>query len=356
MSNKPNLLQSAIADAKMVKEVAMLNAKKSIEESFAPHLKSMLSSRIQEMEDEESNEAKNDLESMLEPYGSPEEIKSYMEHIDADKDEYKEWASDDIIEDFKYWIQDKMDSALEEGPVEEEFDLDELLKEMSDEEIPTNPTDPNDNLVCEDEDKEDTEDDKNEDTEDTDEDDEEIDLDNLSEDDLRDFVEDVIKSMVEDGELEAGEDNDLEGDEELDLDLDTDDLGGDEEESEELAEVKSQLFESKKTISNLTKQLNESNLLNAKLLYTNRIYKSKVLTEDKKTRVLEAFDKAGSVKEVKLTYELLKENLSSTPVKTSRSSIKGFASKPMVIKENKSVTPILEDEALFRRMQKLAGL
>ncbi len=354
MSTKNELLQSSIADAKLIKEAAMLNAKKAIEEAFAPHLKEMLSSKIQEMEDEQLNEAEgDDLRGILKDLGTESEIEAYIEKVKSDRESYHGWYQDDMIEDFKYWLQDKEDSALEEGKVEEEFDLDELLKEISDEEIPTNPTDPNDNLVCEDEDKEDTEDDKNEDTEDTDEDDEELDLDNMSEDDLRGFIENVIQDMVEAGELEADEETEGLKDEE-DIDLGLDDLEDDED---ELTEIKSQLQESINKVEKLEKRLNEVNLLNSKLLYVNKLYKSTNLTESKKNTILESFDKVNTVKEAKITYDLLKENLINSSNKPNTQIIKGLASKPsMVIKENKSTSPILEQDSLYKRMQKLAGL
>ena len=53
------LLQDAIADAKAVRETALANAKLALEEAFTPHLKSMLSKKLQaemENEDEESHD------------------------------------------------------------------------------------------------------------------------------------------------------------------------------------------------------------------------------------------------------------------------------------------------------------
>lgn len=351
MSTKNELLQSSIADAKLIKEAAMLNAKKAIEEAFAPHLKEMLSSKIQEMEDEQLNEAEgDDLRGILKDLGTESEIEAYIEKVKSDRESYQGWYQDDFIEDFKYWLQDKEDSAISDEPVEEEFDLDELLKEISDEDIPDNPEDPNTNLVTEDEDT------SAKDDEGEDDDDPEIDLDNMSEDDLRGFIEDVIQDMVEAGELEADEDMEgeegLENEEDIDLDLDDSD-----DSEDELMEVKSQLQESINKVEKLEKRLNEINLLNSKLLYVNKLYKSTNLTESKKNTILESFDKVNTVKEAKITYDLLKENLINSSNKPNTQIIKGLASKPsMVIKENKSTSPILEQDSLYKRMQKLAGL
>ena len=106
----------------------------------------------------------------------------------------------------------------------------------------------------------------------------------------------------------------------------------------------------------LKKELQEVNLLNAKLLYTNKIFKSKTLNESQKLRVLKAFDKATSVKEAKVIFETLNEGMTSKTVKTSMmSEIKGSASKATgFISESKQ--PIVEVDPMVARWQKLAGI
>ena len=119
----------------------------------------------------------------------------------------------------------------------------------------------------------------------------------------------------------------------------------------------SELEEALETINSLKTELQEVNLLNAKLLYTNKIFKSKNLTEDKKVRVLKAFDKAETVKEAKVIFETLNEGIEN---KISKPSInenvrKGMASKvTQVVTENKK--PIIEVDPMVARWQKLAGL
>ena len=106
-------------------------------------------------------------------------------------------------------------------------------------------------------------------------------------------------------------------------------------------------------INKLKTELNEVNLLNAKLLYTNKIFKSKNLSEDKKVKVLKAFDKASTVKEAKVIFETLNEGLVSKSETNVRP--KGSASKVTgAITEAKK--PIIESNAVFDRMRKLAGL
>jgi hypothetical protein len=130
-------------------------------------------------------------------------------------------------------------------------------------------------------------------------------------------------------------------------------------ESDEVSELKSELGEAKAEIKSLKSDLNEAvketnatNLLNAKLLYTNKIFKAKNLNESQKVKVLSSFDKANTTKEAKLVYETLSEGL-----KTKKSTIKenlGRASKATTIPTTKK--PIVESNEVFARMQKLAGI
>jgi len=106
-------------------------------------------------------------------------------------------------------------------------------------------------------------------------------------------------------------------------------------------------------INELKQELQEVNLLNAKLLYTNKIFKSKNLSEDKKVKVLKAFDKATTVKEAKVIFETLNEGMVSKKP-TVVNEIKGSASKATGIAP-KAKQPIVENAA-FARMQKLAGI
>jgi len=106
----------------------------------------------------------------------------------------------------------------------------------------------------------------------------------------------------------------------------------------------------------LKKELQEVNLLNAKLLYTNKIFNAKNLNESQKLRVLKAFDKATSVKEAKVIYETLNEGMVSKTTKSSMvNEIKGSASKATgFISESKN--PIVEVDPMVTRWQKLAGI
>jgi hypothetical protein len=105
-------------------------------------------------------------------------------------------------------------------------------------------------------------------------------------------------------------------------------------------------------IEELASTLSEVKLLNAKLLYSNKIFRAKNLTETQKVKVLEAFDKATSVKEAKLIYETLSTVKETKPA--INESVRGMASKAAGIAPEKK--PILEVNDQFARWQVLAGI
>jgi hypothetical protein len=113
-----------------------------------------------------------------------------------------------------------------------------------------------------------------------------------------------------------------------------------------------ELEEAKATIETLRQNLQEVNLLNAKYLYMNKLFKSKSLTESQKVKVINALDRASNVAEVKNTYETLKESFSETKKTQLKESI-GFASQAagMAPKGN-----IVDADPFINRWQTLAGI
>jgi len=377
MANR-DMLAEAIADAKALKETAIANAKAALEEAFEPRLKSMLSAKLQEMEEEDLDEVVNE--------ASSEEV-----------DEAKR------AEDKETKRTEKMKYGKDLAEAEE--DLDEILAEL-DAEMGKD-DDMNEAEEAEEEEV-------NVDMEM--EDDEDIDLEEMSEDDLKSFIEDVIRDMVGAGELEAGEEfeveddmEDMEGEDEegLEVEDETEEVmeGEDKEKVDEgifdkikkyiddsrdaegnidsekllrfvdkmdllpagtvtkgmeksgagktssIGETE-EMDEMKKELDELRSELYEVNLLNAKLLYTNKIFRAKNLQEAQKIKVLEAFDKASNVKEVKLVYETLNEGIKTTPKTQIKESL-GSASKAVGVAQK---APIVEIDAQVARWQKLAGI
>ena len=360
MANR-DLLKEAIADAKAVKEVAIANAKAALEEAFTPQLKSMLSEKISQL-DEEDDLAEIDKEKkMKEGKTLEKEGKEKMDEADDMDEGYGK-------EDMK-----------EAEDLDEELDLEEILAELELEEGGGEDMDESDHNMDEGDDMYEAEDEM-------DNSEEEVNLEDMSDEDLKGFIEDVIEDMIEDGELvpgpnadeseaEEGEDTDdgLTGDADVDIEIDDIDLeeGKDEVEEgkkEDVDEVKKKteeakrkdkdLKEAKLVIKHLQSELKEVNLLNSKLLYTNKIFKAKNLTENQKIKVLKAFDKAETVKEAKSIFETLNENLVA---KTSKSNIReslGAASKPAGVAPKRPITEqkVIEEDAMVNRFKKLAGI
>ena len=423
MATNRNLLKEAIADAKAVKEMAIANAKMALEEAFTPQLKSMLSTRLQEIEDEDEDEDE------------------YVDYTMGKKTDSNQLPNPPKSLNIDINEEDEMEDEMED-----ELNLDELLAELNEEEDD------------DDMDEEAEEDMKSEPEE------ESMDLEDMSEEDLKSFIEDVIADMVKAGELEAGEDIEEEEDEEeedeeeeevnideLLAEIDSmDEMYHDneddmmEEEDEMMGEsfidslknfssyfsaskgrvedlvkeipmkvlsgkrlassgkiesftspteadisaivkaaeedrgagsieieggklvytpgskikgpamastfenLQKELDEAYLTVETLRSELNEINLLNAKLLYTNKIFKSKNLTESQKVKVLSSFDKTTTVKEVKLVYETLNEGIITS--KKSLSENLGSASKAM----GTTKKPIIEANDAFSRMREIA--
>ena len=367
MTNR-DLLAEAIADAKAVKETAIANAKASLEEAFTPHLKSMLAAKLEEMDKEdEIEEAKTE----------------ELEEMDAVSFDEKNGESMDATP------KKVGQTTVQEEEIDEELNLDELLAELEKEEIDEakeeideskeeideakeeideakeeiEESEEIEEAEAEEETEEMEDEESEEESEETEE--EEIDLEDMSEDDLKSFIEGVIKDMVETGELEAGEEFEAEedaegeiemGDEEIEVEdeLDLDMMEGDKEEvMEEKEEVEeNDISAVLAEIEALKEELKEVNLLNSKLLYTNKIFKAKNLSEAKKVKVLEAFDKAQTVKEAKLIFETLNEGITSTP---QVNKIKGNASKAAgMVVENKQA--IVDVDPMVARWKTLAGL
>ena len=354
-----DLLKEAIADAKAVKETAIANAKLALEEAFTPHLKSMLSAKLEEMDKDEVEETEiQEVEADLE---------EAYDDVKEEKEELDEINLDELLAELEL-DEDARTDAEEEGYKDGMKDEKEDLKE-------------DERTDAEEEGYLDGEKDEKEDTEDGLED-EEIDLEDMSEDDLKGFIEDVIKDLVTDGTIEAGEDfeeedvedvvdvDDVEDIEDVDVDIEIDEAKvedldemskkekaeGDDRKKDDKIEAETEKMKFKEAIEEIEAlkiELQEVNLLNAKLLYTNKVFKSKNLSEDKKVKVLKAFDKASTVKEAKVIFETLNEGLVSKSEAIARP--KGSASKATgTITEAKK--PIIESNDVYNRMRKLAGL
>ena len=294
------LLQDAIADAKAVRETALANAKLALEEAFTPHLKSMLSKKLQaemENEDEESHDEGY--------HGEEEEEKD--ESVSEEADSSGIGASDNKDpEDEAGDTSDIGQGPESEGGDEEGGDEDENLEDAPDQAMGEGMHDE------EDEDKKDE---------------------GMEDEEMED------EGMHDEGEHMEEEDDDIE----------------DEEEKKEEAMVPAaELEEYKQTVQYLKDKLSEVNLLNAKLLYTNKLFRSRNVSEEQKMKVIEQFDRAANVREVKLVYTTFAESIARKPVNESAKRV-SKASKPVASTESKK--PIIGENTDFKsRMKKLANI
>jgi len=364
-------LKECIADAKTIRETAIASAKAALEEAFTPQLTAMFAEKLNELEKEEEvqesemNETRSMEEEGLEETFNLDELLAELEMEEG------------------YSMEEE--GMEKESMYEENLEEDVMLEEMSDEEIEELVMKTIEDMIAsgklmageeaEEEDMEDMEDmnmdgeEEISDEEETEEIDEEINIDELLAE--TDSLEEETKELDEVGYADPST-ADLIAQVASFLNTSKDAVmgmvaalpatvaagaflrgvlkGRKAEKSMEEADTK----EMEETINELRKELNEVNLLNAKLLYTNKIFKAKNLTESEKIKVLNTFDKAETVKEVKLVFETLTESLKATATKNPIKESLGSASKTIAPAAPKQ--PIIEVNDAFARMQQLAGL
>ena len=257
------LLKDAIADAKAVRETALANARVALEEAFAPKLQSMLSHKIkEEMEDDDMMEMEDEeemsMEMEMEGEGGEPEVEVEVE------DEVSDEGSDE-----------EASAEAEESEMSDD-ELEELLRELEGEE------------------------------------------DEMDEGDYSEGEEEMEMEGEEEPEMEMEGEMEDDSEEELDLEEIIKALREEDEEEEVVAdEEEAELEEAYKVIKYLRSKLQEINLLNAKLLYVNKLFKAD-LTEAKKIKIIETFDRVKNVREAKLVYATLAENMKPVSASANR--------------------------------------
>jgi len=404
------LLKEAIADAKAVKETALANAKIALEEAFTPRLQSILTQKLRaeaEMEDNETDKVDEELDSSNIGSGNSQPT------LDADTDlsvgvkkdsgkpeqagtDYKKVA--DISEEENPFGDDQM-----AGDDEKQNEIAQLKARLAELEAGDDSEEENpfaQDAAGEDEmgmddmgmdsdmgdgEEYDVTGDEEEDTEDN------MDLEAIIRELESQLGEEEEEGTEEEGSMyenladgsEAGTDkgetpklvvtNEAEEEEKKDdeeknevIDLEEilremeDDMKADAEDEKE-ASNEVALNEAYKTIKSLQRTINEVNLLNAKLLFANKLFRAHNMTNEQKVKVIETLDRTKSVREVKLVYSTLAENFKYTTSsnKNAKKSIsEGIASK--VTKSTKPATAakqvIAESADFSERFKKLAGI
>ncbi len=346
---KSDLLKEAIADAKAVKETALANAKIALQEAFQPRIKSML-----------ENELMNELED--EDMVDGEEVEMGMDDMDdMDMDSDMADETPDMV-GVAVDLDNDGDYDLEgEIGMDDEEDMDDMLPAETDDVSP------------EMEMTDDMADDMNDDDMDLEEIIRELEED-LDSDaaaagiDEKDVEEGMYEGMYEEEDVEEGMYESNNSIEELIEAI----LAEEEEEEEEVIgemahakdeakdeEMKEELEEAYKTVSHLKSVINEVNLLNAKLLYTNKLFRNFELSESQKMKVIENFDRAANTREAKLVFSTLAESFQTRKAgKKIVKESKSMASRPVATTApSKQTTQVLtEGFEQANRWKKLAGL
>jgi hypothetical protein len=367
------LLKEAIADAKAVRETAIANAKIALEEAFTPRLQSILSQKLQaEMEGDEedtedavnedndtsseiakgdnkqpadkANSAQTDLSGISKQSGEPgsEGEETKVSGLTEGEDEF---GTEDAAED-------AAEFGTEEAPAtegedfapetdEDELDLESIIRELEaqiageegeEEEIPAEAP--------------------------------------AMEGEEAPVEEPVASAPTEEPAIE-GEDPAM-ADDEIDLDEILREMGYGEDEAEEetaddatemkaeVSKLQSELEEALAVIKSLKGTINEVNLLNAKLLYTNKLFRSYNLTNEQKVKVVENLDRTSNVREVKLVYATLSESMKFTGTERKVAQVKKNITEGIASKAQASTAPkkeiIAESNELANRFKQLAGI
>jgi len=321
-----DILKEAIADAKAVRETALENAKMALEEAFTPQIKSMLSAKLKEdeleegdpvVEDEEVGDDEGDAEEGYhedDEVGDEDEVEVPAEdaHVDAEEGAHEEGEHDDEAEEGAHEGHDDEDEVDESN-----LDLEAIIKELEAE-------------LTEDEDEDEEVEESTEAVEESDE-------------PVEESTEETVEEEYEIDEAAITEDED-EDDKEV-------------EESNTSA-IEAELKEYKEAVHFLKDKLHEVNILNAKLLFTNKLFKSYSLDNNQKLKVVETFDRAQTTREIKLVYSTLAEQFSDNGSILTKKSISESASSAVASTKpsTESRKVISEETQVANRFKKLAGL
>ena len=338
MSNTKQILKDAIADAKAVRETALAQAKLALEEAFTPQLQSMLAAKLNEMEMEDDEKpvaegADDQMEETLD-----------LEALLAEADDEEEKAAEEET-------SEEAPEAGEEKEGEDEEDKD--ITEMSPEEVEEYIR----QIAAEEFAKLETE----QGEEVPGEEGEEIDLDaelgaeGGEEEEIN--IDEMIDETEETVNEEEIDENDINIDEllaEFGLSEEEVEEGYGKDEDDDKSKMEEELAQALATIDELRSSIQEVNLLNAKLLYMNKVFKGTNLTESQKIQVVKTFDKAESAKEAKLVYEsMITSFTNKAEVKSNIKESVGFASKAVGMITN-SNAKVIETDAQYSRWEKLA--
>jgi len=354
-----DLLKEAIADAKAVRETALQNAKMALEEAFTPQLKSMLSAKLKEDEYEDEDEVPVDDEEM----GGEEEIPA--EEIPTDEIPDEEIPAEEPEGEYG----DEEDEEIPEEGLDLEAIIRELEQEIAEEEMyeSDNPYDGDEqhedySSVTESEEDEVNEEGGKSGSGSQDpagsgeelKEDEDVDIDESVLDEDEDEDEDK-EEVDEEWDKSTGVGK---SDNSADLAKSSNIGGNGQEKAVKMESIQTELGQYKEAVAYLKDKLHEVNILNAKLLFTNKLFKEYSLDNNQKLKVVETFDRAQTTREIKLVYSTLAEQFNDNGSIINKKSINESASsKAGSTKPSKGTTKVISEETqVADRFRKLAGL
>jgi len=367
-----NLYQDAILDAKALRASAVANAKAALEEAFEPKIQEMLrlklSEELDEVEELEEEQVKEAKDGVQEKKHDVEEVK----HEDV-KEEYSKYDMEENYEINETELEEIL-AQLEELTSEEHDHKKMEEEEHAKTEEKKHPKMEEAEQLAENIDEEELKEEEEEEEEEEEVVGDETKVIDITLGDLKQVLQSVMAGQADMGMSSDETDSEAEVTlEEILAELEEENtkVTEKEESSSYYQEEKShdnkaikkedethkdkmeeELEEAKLTIQTLRQDLQEVNLLNAKYLYMNKLFKSKSLSESQKVKVINALDRATTVNEVKNTYETLKESFNETKKGQLKESI-GFASQASGVAPKAN---IVDADPFINRWQTLAGI
>jgi len=337
-----DILKEAIADAKAVRETALENAKMALEEAFTPQIKSMLSAKLKEDDMDDENEEGMHDEGEHDDEAEEGEHEEGMREEDDDEAEEGEREEGMREEDDEDEAEEGMhdEGEHEEGMHDEDDDMDEgnldleaIIKELEDE-------------LSEGEDDDDAE--EGEHMDESEEIEEEYEIDEAALEEDEDTVDEELDKSSGIGKGDNKTDN---------TDVSSG-IGKGKTGMKESSDIEAELKEYKEAVVFLKDKLHEVNILNAKLLFTNKLFKQYSLDNNQKLKVVETFDRAQTTREIKLVYSTLAEQFNYDGSTVTKKSISESASSAVgsTKPSDESRKVISEETHVADRFRKLAGL
>ena len=328
-----DILKEAIADAKAVRETALENAKMALEEAFTPQIKSMLSAKLKEDDMDDENEEGMHDEGEHDDEAEEGEHEEGMREEDDDEAEEGEreegMREEDDEDEAEEGMHDEDDDDMDEG----NLDLEAIIKELEDELS---------------EGEHDDDEDAEEGMRESEEIEEEYEIDEAALEEDEDTVDEELDKSSGIGKGDNKTDN---------TDVSSG-IGKGKTGMKESSDIEAELKEYKEAVVFLKDKLHEVNILNAKLLFTNNLFKQYSLDSNQKLKVVETFDRAQTTREIKLVYSTLAEQFNYDGSTVTKKSISESASSAVSSTKpsDESRKVISEETHVADRFRKLAGL